>query len=1107
MFLTNKVKIKRFKEIIINLYELLYNKKYVLTLNFPSKTKLKLNYIISNNKKDLSLFIKEAKEKKIYKKKDNIFGFFNEKLGENNIFGEIDSEEGEDDSMSIKNSESESIDDEEDDYFFLKYKKPKKMKKSKSLYNKKITNLQINNIMNNNKKLNDIKNSVNINNIKNIKNDINKKKEINKDDLTEKEKIKIIHRMNTVYVKRSYNNNIINNIYTINENKIEPKEIILKSSKIDFTKDQNKNTNSFCNGFLLVSFPYNNGKIIENSKNYRSICGHLICSKLPAMESIIIYKYPLEDSKNLELNNFCASICFPTGIKVCYNQDRRSTYKSFCTNIVNHKGEKYYMTVYHFYHKMDTLTYNKKYSDNSLKNYLRKFGDNIYHTKEEKEKLEKDLEECQELGFREFVYIPYAFALISKYPYINQMKDILNNIFRIFTNYEGILNQINIENTILNDLISYLIYGIPIPIPNSCILFNMPFNSKKIRIESPYNNNIRNIQEINYGNLLKYFSVENILIIYRLMLFEQKILFIDKDYNRLCSIIQCFIDLLYPIEWVNTLIPMMSEQMTRYLQTFLPFINGISEDLLNNNALNALKEAEEGVYEIFIIKGTIELSKDNEDIYSGIPKLPEEVHKKLYKELCDLKDLYNKLNKNEIEIYSDNINHIFKNIFLESCSIMLYDFMDFIFNIENNYTIFDFDTIIHSKKEKYEEFYKELSDTQNFQNFIQNMIYNKNSFALFINTIKNVQEKYIINNDRYKGVKWKNCLERKITLKDIQNKTALFYLPNHLIKSSLDNTIKNIFIINKDSWEKINNNKNNNENIINNKFISESNRIANYISEINNDLYKSKNEIERFILPIEINKEYKDEIEKPIKTINIKNNNNLNKYILRNGFNLNEEEKEKMKENLKNTILSLLKNEENVSIENCLTYVYYNTGRNILIKLIYKKGFKVVKKIKEECFMSLTKICLNALIAICNINENEETLDFAVKLTQAAFCFCKENDDNLFLVDELRNKLGKDYFMWIKLSFWNTWQNIENYFSINEYKSYCDVLKYDFVFKLLRLKIDKEFIINYLKYSLEEKMNLLLNDEKTYDDLIKKYNEIYNDTKNDLMQIIGEEKY
>ena len=472
--------------------------------------------------------------------------------------------------------------------------------------------------------------------------------------------------------------------------------------------------------------------------------------------------------------------------------------------------------------------------------------------------------------------------------------------------------------------------------------------------------------------------------------------------------------------------------------------------------------------------------------------------------------MYDKLDKNQIEIYSENINQVFKNIFLESCSIMLYDFMDFIFSIENNYTIYDFDLIIQRKKEKDLEFYKELSETQIFQNFIQNMINNKNSYALFINTIKNVQEKYIIDIDRKKGIKWKNSIKRKVQLKDIEAKTSLFSLPHHLIKTSLDNTIKYIFKIEKDSWTKINNtyiSKNENE------FISESNRISNNIGIIDEKLYKSQNEIERFIIPEELynyqkdNKDYVNELEKPIKTVYIKNNNNLNKHNLRNEFYLNEEEKEQMKENFKNTILSLLKNESNISIDNSLTFVYSTTGRNILSKLIYKKGFKVVKKIKEECFISLTKICLNALIAICNINENEETLDLAVKITQSAFCYCKENDVNAFLIDELRSKLGKDYFMWIKQSFWNTWQNIENYFGINDYRSYCDVLKYDFIFKLLRLKIDKEFIFKYLKYSLEEKMNLLLEDESSNEDLIKKYSDLYNNTKNDFITIIDSENY
>ena len=1091
LFLTYESKIKKFKEIIINLSELLYDKKHLLTINFPYKSKLKLNYIINNDNKELSSFIKEVKNKKtvINNGENNIFNYFEEN-SKNEIFGEFDSEGGEEDDESVKSSESENIEsEEEDDYFFLKPIPPPKLIRSKSQFYKKNHN-NINNKENFKKKLNDklkLRNNID---------ELIDKHKINKIDIPRKKTFGIKGK-NYSYVTDPNSSHIWN--MNLNIKRIMPKETILKCVTIDLTKEENKNIKSFCNGFFIASFPYNNAKIIENSKNYRSMCGHLICSKLNAMESTIIYKYPLKDSKDLELNNFCASICFPTGIKVCYNQDRRSTYKSFCTNIVNHKGEKYYMTVFHFYHKMDTLSYNKRYSENSLKNYLRKFGDNIYKNKEEKEKLEKDLEECQELGFREFVYIPYSLALISKYPYSMQMKEVINNIFCIFTNHDGILNNNNlIEKSIINDLITYLIDSIPTPIPNSCIRFNLPFNNNRVEIQSPFNNNIQNLK---YGNLLNFFSVENIIIIYRLMLFEQKILFIDKDYNRLTSIIQSFINLLYPIDWVNTLIPIMSEQMTRYLQTFLPFINGISEDLLNNNALNALKEAEDNVYEIFIIKNIIKISNENEEICSGVPKLPEQIYKKLYNELKCLEDIYNKMDKSYQEKFYENINNIIQNIFLESCSIMLYDFIDYIFNDENISEIYDFDIVIKRKDKKDYEFYRELIDTQIFQNFIQNVINNKNNFPLFINTLKNIKEKYILYNDGKNGVIWKSIIERKIKLKDIQEKTSNFNLPNHLIKSSLDNTIKDAFIINKDSWTKINKNYKFNEK---DEFISESNRTTNYINIIDEKLYKSKKSAEIFVLPEEINK-YKDNInnleklEKPIKAIYIKNN----KHSLKNEFNLNEEEKEKMKENFKNTIMSLFKNEKNISIDECLPYVYYSTGRDILCKLIYQKGFKVVKKIKEECFMSLAKICLNALIAICNINENEETLDFSVKMTQAGFCFCKEKDVEIFLIDELRSKLSGDYFMWIKKSFWNTWQNMENYFSINDYKSYCDVIKYEFVFKLLRLKIDKEFILNYLKYTLEEKMNLLLEDETYNDDLAKKYSELYSNTKKDLIEIIN----
>ena len=381
---------------------------------------------------------------------------------------------------------------------------------------------------------------------------------------------------------------------------------------------------------------------------------------------------------------------------------------------------------------------------------------------------------------------------------------------------------------------------------------------------------------------------------------------------------------------------------------------------------------------------------------------------------------------------------------------------------------------------------------------------------MFINTLKSIQEKYIINNDRKKGIKWRNSIIRKVKLKDVQTKSLLFNLPNHLIKSSLDTTIKNIFIINNDSWSKLEYNNN-----YGNEIISESNRTVDNITIINEKLYKSIKSIKRYIIPKEIEEIGNkicddDEFGKPIKSKYLKNINNINN--IKSEFDLSEEDKKNIKDIFEKTLLSLFKNESNVCIDKCLTYVYYNAGRDILSKLLYKKGFKFITKIKEECFISLSKICLNGLISICNLNESDETLDFAVKITQAGFSYSKENDENLLLIDELRNKLGKDYFMWIKQSFWNTWQNLENYFNIREYDSYCDIIKSDFSFKLLRLKIDKVFIYDYLKFSLEEKMNLLLetqssNNNKENEDLFKKYNKKYSNSKNDLIEIINFYKY
>ena len=210
-------------------------------------------------------------------------------------------------------------------------------------------------------------------------------------------------------------------------------DMYLSKLKADNKKETDIGRETFCEGFFIASFPQKEGQVIENSQSFPSSCGHKECSSLPAMMPEIITRYPLEDTKNLELNNLAATICFPTGIKVCYSEESPAMIKDYVTPITNQKGERYYMMTYHFYYKIMNDVYNKLYEMHPLKHHLMKFGDSYLDLNDKEmdkymEKIQNNLEKAQELGFREYVYVPYCICLISKYPYVNQMKKCLQSI-------------------------------------------------------------------------------------------------------------------------------------------------------------------------------------------------------------------------------------------------------------------------------------------------------------------------------------------------------------------------------------------------------------------------------------------------------------------------------------------------------------------------------------------------------------------------------------------------------------------------------------------------------------------------------------------------------
>ena len=184
------------------------------------------------------------------------------------------------------------------------------------------------------------------------------------------------------------------------------------------------------------------------------------------------------------------------------------------------------------------------------------------------------------------------------------------------------------------------------------------------------------------SQLLNYFSIDNLIIILRLILFEKKILFIDDDYTRLSLVTDNFISLLYPFEWIHTYIPIMSYQMLKYLETFLPFLNGVNSSLINSIKEifeeNECEDSEE-VFLVYIMQNKIELGnsltrndkKKLQYLEDNIPGLPVQIEKELKSKLKIIKEQIDsylkdskKLKNIELTEFDLKIRHAFIEMFI-----------------------------------------------------------------------------------------------------------------------------------------------------------------------------------------------------------------------------------------------------------------------------------------------------------------------------------------------------------------------------------------------------------------------------------------------------------
>ena len=814
------------------------------------------------------------------------------------------------------------------------------------------------------------------------------------------------------------------------QGELPPKKEIPTSGEIfiepttygQFCKEQNAKgikhpyRETFCEGFFIASFPEKNGKVVEMSESFPSPCRHEECSKLPAMKPEIIFRYPLQDTKTLELNNLAATICFPTGIKVCYNEvDGPNPIKDYVTSITNQKGERYYMMTYHFYLKYDIDDYQKKYEEHPLKYNLSKFAD-AYTSLSEEELTEDKINEIQELllfsqelGNRDIIFVPFCICLISKYPYVKEMQKCLNSIYTI-------LNQ-NEENSpiIINDLITYLIHAIPIPSKNTNVNFLIPYQKNCIELDCPKLEDI-NIMSASATELLKNFSIDNLVVIFRLLITEKKILLIDEDYERLSKVSDGLISILYPFQWIHTYIPIMSDQMLKYLETFLPFLNGINKSLMPF-VEKVFRDGEiQEDDEVFLIY--ISEDKDKIRLSSSIRGIKKKVDKYISDNVPQLptpleKDLKNKLKKAKAELDSKSQNTTqdiqrlelkIRDAFIDLFVEMFHDYAQYLSFLEED-TVFNKPLFMEKQQKNYEKFYNEVLDTQLFQQFTQNVV---NDEVGYFNTKiakrenkeeskekknKEILKRYYIN------PKFLN-LESDLNMKKLEQELNKKYPFNENDKNIVPILEKSIII--KD-----------------NKY--NENQCKIYMTPEEKELSKEKKEENKTKKKVIVAKTNK--ISEKLKALKLDANE---KFISKN--NMSEKEQENMKELIKDYVVKIFKSEEieweareKTELMNKLNTSF---GRDFFISLLSKNTLNVIL-LKDNSFHLLFQLIYNCIINTLKLEETNEILNDLVLLIKSTKYFgITEFASNYTMFEKYKIKI-QDVPKIRQDNFWEIWYETE----------------------------------------------------------------------------------
>ena len=480
--------------------------------------------------------------------------------------------------------------------------------------------------------------------------------------------------------------------------------------------------NNYIDYFLEIGakpdiFKYN---YLYNSESLEDINDNLIPQ--------IICKFPNFDKKNIVVDGGILHQIFPHGFNVIESKVPPEP-NFFCLTLDNQLLSMIYTTKYLACYMIyeDIENYKKLYDKYQQEDSL--FTAAILGEIKQKNIVDK------KNGKR--YYIPKCLCLASVHPYIDKYEEILRTIY-------GLTLENKYPNLFIDHVIEKLILETP-KVPRGYQKVILQFPNNEIDISE---NKMNELPCIN-TNLLRTFdliSVGNIIEIYKLLLFETKLIFFSKDLYDLTNTILSFLFLLSPFKYQFQVVSILPKDFYGYIETISPYIFGINENYTETFFSENKIEIEDNILCV------IDIDSDKLFIFPSnkkeeFPEIPKKLAKKLEKKLtecnlnfkkdktylktiCDLRNIiaYKKI-INEDKNLTYSIKEINENYQLCFHKFMINLFIDYPKFLTKDYSVnkdismsiqdmIDIESYLNNYSSSEKPFYNKIFNSQLFIEFI-----------------------------------------------------------------------------------------------------------------------------------------------------------------------------------------------------------------------------------------------------------------------------------------------------------------------------------------------------------------------------------------------------